>query len=113
MSKQDKTVPPVPETPPGKFSAGVDRMAAGAHSGIDAAAEASGPAMARATSTAHKAVDQMDGAATHAAEAAEAAGARGTELISAGRAYVHEHPVAALGIAVAAGYLLSRVLGSR
>jgi ElaB/YqjD/DUF883 family membrane-anchored ribosome-binding protein len=36
-----------------------------------------------------------------------------SKIIAGTRDYVQEHPAAALGIAVAAGYVLSRLLSSR
>ena len=73
-----------------------------AHTGID-----------RLSATAHGAVDR---AANVAATAADRFGAKAHDLLVARdqwmdttRAYVREHPFAALGIALAAGYLLSRI----
>ena len=75
-----------------------------AHSGID-----------RVTGTAHQAVDRVTSAAS---TAAERAGVMGQELLTAkdewvdtARGYVREHPIAALGIALSIGYLLSRISG--
>ena len=77
-----------------------------AHGGID-----------RLTSTAHDAVER---ATSVAATAADSLGAKGRQLLEARdewmdttRVYVREHPLAALGVALAAGYLLSRILSSR
>jgi ElaB/YqjD/DUF883 family membrane-anchored ribosome-binding protein len=77
-----------------------------AHGGID-----------RLTSTAHEAVER---ATTAAASAADALGTKGRELLDTrdewldtARVYVREHPLAALGVALAAGYLLSRILSLR
>jgi ElaB/YqjD/DUF883 family membrane-anchored ribosome-binding protein len=75
-----------------------------AHGGID-----------RVSGTAHQAVDRV---ASAASSAAERAGVMGQELMTAkdewvdtARGYVREHPIAALGIAVSVGYLLSRLSG--
>jgi len=75
-----------------KLHGGIDRLSAGAHEAVDQAARAS-------------------------AAAADLVDARRRELLAAGdewmnatRAYVRAHPLAALGIALAAGYVLSRVL---
>jgi ElaB/YqjD/DUF883 family membrane-anchored ribosome-binding protein len=77
-----------------------------AHGGID-----------RLTSTAHQAVERATSAA---ATAADSLGAKGRELLETRdewmdttRVYVREHPFTALGVALAAGYLLSRILSSR
>lgn len=97
--------------------ANVDRLAAGAHSGINAAAEAVHPAIDRAASGAHRAVSSADSAANQAtdamARAGKVAGAKGEELYAAGSGYMREHPMYTIGAAVAAGYLLARLLGSK
>lgn len=71
----------------------------------------------RASESAHAAVDRASQAA---AQAAERLGDKTDELmamkedwIEAGREYVREHPMAALGIAAAAGYVLSMLMRSR
>lgn len=71
----------------------------------------------RASSTAHDAIDR----ATQTASAyAERFGEKADEWlemkdtwVEGAREYVREHPVAALGIAVAAGYVLSMLMRSR
>jgi ElaB/YqjD/DUF883 family membrane-anchored ribosome-binding protein len=81
-----------------------DALGEKAHGGID-----------RLSTGAHGAVDR---AASVAAMAADRLGAKSDELLTARdewmdatRGYVREHPLAALGIALAAGYLLSRFTG--
>jgi ElaB/YqjD/DUF883 family membrane-anchored ribosome-binding protein len=68
-------------------------------------------------SGAHEAVDK---AANAANQAADALGKKGEQLKNAEqqmvencRGYIHEHPVASLGIAVGAGFLLSRLMSGR
>jgi ElaB/YqjD/DUF883 family membrane-anchored ribosome-binding protein len=74
--------------------------------------------------TAHQAVDRAAEAASSVAgrlgERVEALGEKGDELlemkdnwIEGARDYVREHPVAALGIAVAAGYIFSMMMRSK
>ena len=74
--------------------------------------------------TAHQAVDRATEAAAAVAgrmnEHVEALGAKGEELlemkdawIGSAREYVRENPLQALGIAVAAGYLLSMMMRSK
>jgi ElaB/YqjD/DUF883 family membrane-anchored ribosome-binding protein len=78
----------------------------------------------RVSDRAHGAVDRAAGVASSAAERigdrVDALAARGEELrelpenwVEAGRDYVREHPVASLGIALAAGYLLSMIMRSK
>jgi ElaB/YqjD/DUF883 family membrane-anchored ribosome-binding protein len=89
----------------------------GAHDAIDKVSDAARPAVDRIASGAHQAVDKV---ASVAAQAAETLGVKGEQLkdmqtraMEQCRVYVRENPVASLGIAVAAGYLLSRLLRSR
>lgn len=77
-----------------------------AHGGIDRLSATAHDAVERATSTAATAADQI--------------GARGRRLMSVGdewmdtaRVHVRDHPLAALGVALAAGYLLSRIISLR
>ncbi len=82
---------------------GADALSEKAHGGID-----------RLSSGAHQVIDRAAGAAT---VAAERLGAKSRDLLATRdewtdvtRGYVREHPLAALGVALAAGYLLSRML---
>jgi ElaB/YqjD/DUF883 family membrane-anchored ribosome-binding protein len=73
-----------------------------AHHGID-----------RISGGAHQAVERVASAATSAAnrmgELNQQLGVAKDEWIETARGYVREHPLAALGIAVSVGYLLSRL----
>lgn len=84
--------------------------------------------MEKTTSASHKQVDRLskgahdtiDRAADYAASAADRVSEKYDELyqmqedwVEAGREYVREHPVAALGMALAAGYLLSMIMRRR
>ncbi len=91
----------------------MDRIASGAHQGIDAASRAAHPTIDRAAAGAHKAVENADELANQAVEALDSAGEKGQELINAGTSYMREHPMLTLGLAVTAGYVLSRLLSSR
>jgi ElaB/YqjD/DUF883 family membrane-anchored ribosome-binding protein len=94
----------------------VDQASIGAHSAIENVSDATHPAVDRVASGAHQAVDRIAGAASTAAQSL----GQGEQLKSAQmramdqcRSYVRSNPLASLGIAVAAGYLLSRLLSSR
>lgn len=96
---------------------GVDDAVVGAHDTINAVSDAARPAVERMATSAHVVVDRVAGVA---AQAAETLGVKGEQLKSAqerlvdvARGYLREHPVASLGIAMAAGYALSRLLASR
>ena len=95
----------------------VDQATGSAHRVIDKASDAARPAVDNIAAGAHQAVDKLAGAATQAAGTLEAKGeqlwdaqARFSETC---RDYVREKPITSLGIAVAAGFLLSWVLSRR
>lgn len=100
-----------------RFAKGVDKAAAGAHQKIDAAKDAAQPVMDHVVEGAHAAVDSMGHTATSTASAidlkSEQFGEAKDELIKATRNYLQAHPIASLGMAAAAGYLVSRILSSR
>lgn len=92
----------------------VGQASTGAHDLIDKVSDAAGPVVDRMASGAHQAVDRIAGAADRAAETL---GVKGERLKNAQvrameqcRDYVRGHPVKSLGIALAAGFLLSRLL---
>jgi ElaB/YqjD/DUF883 family membrane-anchored ribosome-binding protein len=95
----------------------VETATSAAHDSIDSVSLAARPALDHLVASAHSAVDGAGVAATHAAGTL---GVRGDQLNDSGHrmveragSYVRENPVVCLGIAVAAGYLLSRLLSSR
>jgi ElaB/YqjD/DUF883 family membrane-anchored ribosome-binding protein len=71
----------------------------------------------RAGSTAHEAVDRVTQTATAYAERFGEKAEEWLEMkdtwVEGAREYVREHPIAALGIAAAAGYVLSMLMRSR
>ena len=71
----------------------------------------------RVSSTAHDTVDRVAQTASQYAERfgeqAEALMEMKDNWVEGARDYVREHPVAALGMAVAAGYVLSMLMRSR
>lgn len=71
----------------------------------------------KASHSAHEVVDKIASATN---QAAETLGEKGEQLKNAEqqmmnqcRRYVHDNPITSLGIAVAAGFLLSRLLSGR
>lgn len=99
------------------ITAGPEAARAGAHNAIDKVSDAARPMVDRITSGAHQTVDKIASVAT---QAADTLGVKGEQLknfqaqaLEQCRGYVRENPVASLGIAIAAGYLLSRLLSSR
>jgi len=101
----------------GTLTRTVDDASAGAHSAIDRVSDAARPAVDRLASGAHEAVDTIAGAAARAADALRVKGEqlKGVQVrvMDTGRGYVREHPVASLGIALAVGFVLGRLLSSR
>jgi len=92
---------------------------------MDTKSKATKPAQEEATmetqdkvfKSAHEAVDKVVDAASHAAEAIGEKGGQlkdaEKQLVENCRGYVRDNPIASLGIAVAAGFLLSRLLSGR
>lgn len=85
-----------------------------AHESIDKAASSARPAVDRFASSAHQAVDRMAGAANQAAQKFGAKGGNLREsqekMIDDARGYIRNKPGTAIGIAVAAGFILSRIM---
>ncbi|MCC5887485.1 MAG: hypothetical protein JJT88_13715 [Gammaproteobacteria bacterium] len=81
---------------------------------MDHAKDAARPTVDHIVKGAHSAVDAVGNMAAHTAEALDLKGEQFSEtkaeFISATQKYLRENPVASIGIAVAAGFLLSRIL---
>lgn len=95
----------------------VDHASHSAHKAIDLASSATRPAVDGLASGAHRAVDSLAGSATHVAESLEVKGdelqALQGRLAESCRIHLREHPIASLGMAVAAGYMLNWWLTQR
>jgi len=95
----------------------VDEASTGAHEAINKVSDATRPVVDRIASGAHQAVDKI---ASGAGQVAEGLGLKGEQLkelhakaMDQGRGYVRDNPLMALGIAIAAGFVLSRLMSSR
>jgi hypothetical protein len=95
----------------------VDKASSGMHEKVDKISAAARPAVDRMAAGAHRSVDSV---AAVASRAADAIGTKGTELNDARlrtskqvEGYVQENPWTAIGLAAAAGFLISRLVGSR
>ena len=91
----------------------VEEVTVSAHERVNQMSDAARPVVDRMASNAHAAIDTVAGVA---ATAADTLGIKGeqltnaqTKLMAAARDYAREQPIAALGIAVAAGWILSRL----
>jgi ElaB/YqjD/DUF883 family membrane-anchored ribosome-binding protein len=80
-------------------------------------AEQANAGVSRLADTAHETMDRMSEFASHAASRL---GSRGRDLVDmqgrafeSARSYVREHPVAAIGIALAVGLLVSKLTSRR
>jgi ElaB/YqjD/DUF883 family membrane-anchored ribosome-binding protein len=71
----------------------------------------------KAANSAHEAIDKATRATNKATEALDKKGEQlknaEQQIVEDCRVYVRDNPIASLGIAVAAGFLLSRVLSGR
>jgi ElaB/YqjD/DUF883 family membrane-anchored ribosome-binding protein len=112
-----KTLPTGTNGSNGTWDRTVDQASTTAHKTIDKLSDAARPAVDRLSSSAHQAIDRISGAATQAAMTlSEKIGPvkdLQEQLIEEARVRVREKPVAALAIAVAAGFLLCQLLRSR
>jgi ElaB/YqjD/DUF883 family membrane-anchored ribosome-binding protein len=95
----------------------VDDASASVHGTIDKMSASARPTVDRLSSGAHQAVEKI---AMAASDAAESLGAKAdqlndvqTRMTEQCRGYVHDNPLAAVGIALATGFVLSRLLRSR
>jgi ElaB/YqjD/DUF883 family membrane-anchored ribosome-binding protein len=92
----------------------VGQASTGAHDVIDKASDAVRPVVDRVASGAHQAVDKIASAAGQAAETLSVKGEqwRNTHVraMEQCRGYVRDHPGRSVGIAIATGFLLSRLL---
>ena len=96
---------------------GIEDAGAGAHVAIDRVSDAARPAVDRLISGAHAAVDK---AAVVANQTADSLGAQGDRLMQAQdrlvqgvSGYVRANPVTSIGIAIATGFVLGRLLSTR
>jgi ElaB/YqjD/DUF883 family membrane-anchored ribosome-binding protein len=87
------------------------------HDKIDAAASAAKPAVDRLLTGAHQAVDKLSGLAVVAADTISEKSVQlkdaHAKLMENGRIQVREKPAVAVGIAVAAGFIIGRLFASR
>ncbi len=116
MDTTEKNTPDLTEGG-SRMASRVERASAGAHNVIAKVSEAAHPAVERLSSGAHRTVDKAASAATQTAaaftERREKLRQAQTRAMDETRSYVRANPIASLGIAVAAGYLISRLLQSR
>jgi ElaB/YqjD/DUF883 family membrane-anchored ribosome-binding protein len=112
-----KNAATLPDAVDGTATSTVEQASSGAHQAIERVVEATIPAIGQLASGAHHAVDRLAGAANQAAESIEHRGTqlRGAQqhLTDSCRSYVREKPIAAIGIAIAAGVALNWLLTRR
>ena len=99
----------------------LNKASSGAHSAVDSmagaaeeAARKAKPAIDRVAAVAHQAVDKAAGAAAPTAdwlaEQGESLNATQKKLVEDTCSYISAHPLKAVAIAVAAGFLISRLI---
>jgi ElaB/YqjD/DUF883 family membrane-anchored ribosome-binding protein len=95
----------------------VDHTASNVHKAIDKAADAARPAVDNVAAGAHQSVDRIAGTATLAADALAATGGQlidaQSRFTESCRTQVREKPMTSLAVAIAAGFLLSWLIGRR
>jgi ElaB/YqjD/DUF883 family membrane-anchored ribosome-binding protein len=99
-------------------SSTVERKASQAHNAVDAAAakatEKAAPAIDRVARAAHDTVDKVAQAAAPAADWLNQSAAQlrqqQEQLVDGSRSYIRERPLVAIGVALAAGYLVGRLM---
>jgi len=100
-------------TLPGSGAAATDKTAA-VHSAIDDAARKAKPAIDRAASLAHDAADKVSNVGAQTADWVSAQGehlsAAQKKLVEDTCAYVSANPLKSMAMALAAGYVLSRIV---
>ena len=95
----------------------VDNASSSAHDAVDRASNAAGPAVQNLASGAHSMIEKATTVATQAAEKLNVTGeqirdvqARFSDVC---KVQMKENPVMTLGVAVAAGFVISRLLSAR
>jgi ElaB/YqjD/DUF883 family membrane-anchored ribosome-binding protein len=100
-----------------RMASAVEKASTGAHNAIDRVSEAAHPALDRLSSGAHHTVDKAASAATQTAAAIhikrEQLRYARVRTMDETRAYIRSNPMTSVGIAVAAGYLISQMLKLR
>lgn len=95
----------------------VENTSSSIHNAIDQTSDAIHPAVDQMVSGVHKAVDKLAGVATQAADTLELKSGKLKEAQSrfneSCRSQIRDKPLATLGIAVAAGFLVSWLLRQR
>lgn len=120
MKSSEHTNLPSTPAPHLKSDGALNKATVGMHNAVDKVtgaaeemARKAAPGLDRAADFAHRAVDNAAAAATPVAEwfneQAEALNAAQKKLVSSTRDYVSANPLKALGIALAAGFLASRL----
>jgi ElaB/YqjD/DUF883 family membrane-anchored ribosome-binding protein len=98
----------------GNGSSGAAKATSAVHSAIDDAARKAGPAIDRAASLAHEAADKVSAVGTQTADWVSAQGeqlsAAQKKLVEDTCRYVSANPLKSVAMALAAGYVISRIL---
>ena len=95
----------------------IERAGKELHGAIEGVTQAAQPALDRLSEEAHAVVDRLAEAATDAQAVVvgrgEQLGRAGRRASHSARSMISDHPLSAVGIAVAAGFLLSRFVRTR
>lgn len=100
-----------------KLAFSAEQSGSSAHQTIDRLTDAVFPAVSRAASGAHRLVDRISGTTNRVVEKLEKTATqlkdREQRLVDASSGYVREHPFRSAGIALAAGFVISRLFTMR
>ena len=92
----------------------VDNLASKAHQTIDRAASSAQPVVDKLASNAHDAVDKVSSTAVDAAESIDSRlddlGTTRDRVADQCRDYIEDNPLKAVGIALAAGFILAKLI---
>lgn len=110
MASTEKTTTQANDTS-GAIARGVGQAAGSAHTLIDRASDAARPVVDHLAAGAHQAVDKLAGAASQAAETLDVKGSQFKDqqlrIVERCRVQIRDNPITSLGVAVAAGFVLS------
>ena len=116
METTGRTLPSIGDGK-GNLAASIDKAAATTHEAIQRVTDSARPAVDHMATGAHQAVDKVADLAAQTSATLDSKGAQlqdvQARLMEECTTYVRSNPLAALGIAAAAGFILSRVISSR
>lgn len=103
-------------SPVAKLAISNEPAASSAQQAADQLSDPDRSAVRRTAASAHRIVDRLSGASERVAERLERTAVRLKDaeqhLVGASSGYIREHPLQTAGVALAAGFLISRLIGT-